>query len=144
MPIQRGTIMLRSTKLASRLFFWAGCYGLVTLAPLYFLEGALGRAFPPAGNRPEQFYGFLGVALAWQFAFFVIASDVKRFRPMMLPAAAEKILSATSVIALFWWGRVAPVMLAPALIDLVLGAAFLAVFFRTSERHNLEETTGQL
>lgn len=135
--------MLRSTKLASRLFFWAGCYGLVALAPLYFLEDALGNVSPPAGNRPEQFYGFLGVALAWQFAFLVIASDARRFRLMMLPAAAEKILSATSVIALFWWGRVAPVMLAPALIDLVLGAAFLMVFFRTSERYNREETTGQ-
>jgi branched-subunit amino acid transport protein AzlD len=135
--------MLRSTKLASRLFFWAGCYGLITLAPLYFLEEALGQAFPPAGNRPEQFYGFLGVALAWQFAFFVIASDVKRFRLMMLPAAAEKVLAATSVIALFWWGRVTLVTLVPALIDLVFGTAFLLVFFRTSERHNREETTGQ-
>lgn len=143
MPSQRRTIVLHSTKLASRLFFWAGCYGLVALAPLYFLEDALGNAFPPAGNRPEQFYSFLGVALAWQFAFLLIASDVGRFRPMMLPGAAEKILSATSVIALFWWGRVAPVMLAPALIDLVLGTAFLMVFFRTTERHNLEETTGQ-
>jgi len=133
----------RSTKLASRLFLWAGFYGLITLVPLYFLEEALGHAFPPAGNRPEQFYGFLGVALAWQFAFFVIASDVKRFRLMMLPAAAEKILAATSVMVLFWLDRVAPVALAPALIDLLLGAFFLVVYFRTSEKNNRGETTGQ-
>jgi hypothetical protein len=136
--------MLRSTKLASRLFFWAGCYGVVALAPLYFLEGALGRAFPPAGNRPEQFYGFLGVALAWQFAFFVIASDARRFRLMMLPAAAEKILSSTSVIALFWSGRVAPVTLMPALIDLLLGCLFLLSFFKTSESHARVENTDRL
>ena len=63
------------------------------LFPLYFLEDSLGQAFPPPANRPEQYYGFIGVALAWQFGFLLISRDVRRFRPFMLPAAAEKFLS---------------------------------------------------
>jgi hypothetical protein len=70
---------------AKRVFFWSGIYGIVVLLPLYFMEDRLGRDFPPPFNRPEQFYGFLGVAVAWQFAFLVISRDVQRYRLFMLP-----------------------------------------------------------
>ena len=48
-------------------------HGIAVLLPQYFLEAELGRRFPPPPNHPEQFYGFLGVALAWQFAFLLIS-----------------------------------------------------------------------
>ena len=65
---------------ASRTFFIAGIYGLLALVPMYFLEGRIGRDYPPPINHPEHFYGFLGVAVAWQAAFLVIGRDPVRFR----------------------------------------------------------------
>lgn len=120
--------MRNSTTFARRVFFWAGLYGIAVLAPLYFLEGALVERFPPAFSHPEQYYGFIGVALAWQFAFLLIARDVVRFRPFMLPAAAEKLLSSSSVFVLHASDRVSPFAVGPAAVDFVLGLLFLLSF----------------
>ena len=38
------------------------------------MEARVGRDYPPAITHPEYFYGFLGVAAAWQVAFLVIAA----------------------------------------------------------------------
>jgi len=35
-----------------------------------------------------------GVGLAWQFAFFAIATDPARFRPTMIPSVLEKVSQA--------------------------------------------------
>jgi hypothetical protein len=35
-----------------------------------FLFDVTGRTYPPPSSYPHFFYGFLSVALAWQFAFF--------------------------------------------------------------------------
>jgi hypothetical protein len=60
---------------ARRLFLIAGSYGLLVLTPQYLLEGRIGRDQPPAITHPEYFYGFVGLGMAWQFAFLVIARD---------------------------------------------------------------------
>jgi hypothetical protein len=65
--------MRSSPVFAKRVFFRAGVYGLIVLVPLYFLEDRLGRIFPPPLTHPEDFYGFIGVALAWQLAFLTIS-----------------------------------------------------------------------
>ena len=116
---------------AKRVFFWSGVYGILVLLPMFFMEQRLGEQFPPATNHPEQYYGFVGVALAWQFAFLLIASDVRRYRPLMLPAMAEKFLASGAVIWLFWQSRVNGLTLGPFLVDLVLGILFLASYRRT-------------
>jgi hypothetical protein len=112
-----------------RVFFWAGIYGIAVLLPQYLLEDRLARDFPPPLTHPEYFYGFIGVALAWQLAFLVISRDVVRFRPLMLPAAAEKFLFAASTLVLYAGGRVALPTLAAATIDLALGGLFVASYF---------------
>jgi hypothetical protein len=56
-------------RFAEHAFRWAGICGIVVLLPLYFLEGTMGRLAPPPTNHPEQYCAFIGVALAWQFAF---------------------------------------------------------------------------
>lgn len=122
--------MNRQTLFARRVFFWAGIYGILVLAPLYFMEGKLARDFPPAFSHPEQFYGFIGVALAWQFAFLLIASDVPRYRLFMLPAIAEKLLSSISALILYAADRVAAMTAAPAVVDLFLALLFIVAFFR--------------
>ena len=60
---------------ARRVFLIAGIYGLIVLLPQYVLEEKNGRDFPPAITHPEYYYGFIGVGVAWQIAFLVIASD---------------------------------------------------------------------
>lgn len=60
-------------RFAKRVFLVAAIYGIVAVFPQYFMEAKLGIDFPPPLNHPEHFYGFLGVALAWQFAFLLIA-----------------------------------------------------------------------
>lgn len=121
-----------SPQFARRVFFWAGIYGLVTLLPLYLFESALAEYMQPATNRPEQYYGFVGVALAWQLAFLLISRDVVRFRPMMLPAIAEKLLFGVPVLFMIVAGRVTADMLPPVLIDLVLAVLFVLAYRATT------------
>src|SRR5689334_16082459 len=76
-------IMDKRNKFASRVFLGAGIYGVIALLPQYFLEKKLGQDFPPPLTHPEHFYGFIGVALAWQLVFLTISRDVQRYRPLM-------------------------------------------------------------
>ena len=75
---------------AKRVFRIAGIHGLIVLAPMYFIANQISRNFPPAITHPEHYYGFIGVALAWQILFLVLSSEPARYRPMMLPAFLEK------------------------------------------------------
>jgi hypothetical protein len=118
---------------ARRVYLIAGIYGLLVLLPLYFMEARIGRDQPPAITHPEYFYGFLGVAVAWQAAFLVIARDPVRFRPLMLPAVLEKAGFGLPAIALWLGGRLAASMLAAGLIDLTLGVLFTVAYLRTPQ-----------
>lgn len=115
---------------AKRVFFWSGIYGIIALLPLYFLEAKLGRDFPPPTNHPEQYYAFIGVALAWQFAFLLIARDPLRYRPLMIPAIAEKLLVAGSALLLFMNHRIDALTMAPLLVDFLLGGLFVVSYFK--------------
>jgi hypothetical protein len=116
---------------ARRVFNIAGVYGLVVLTPLYFLEARIASDQPPAITHPEYYYGFIGVALAWQLAFLVIARDPLRYRMFMIPAILEKALYVVAVLVLFQSGRVRAVVLAPALGDLVWGVLFTIAYARS-------------
>lgn len=113
---------------ARRLFLLAGVYGLAILLPQYFMEGWVGRDFPPAITHPEYFYGFLGVGSVWQLAFFIIAHDPLRYRLMMIPGALEKISFGTAAVVLYWLGRVTLTLLGFGIFDLVLAALFLRAY----------------
>jgi hypothetical protein len=116
---------------AKRVFFVAGVYGLLVLLPQYFLEAKLGRDYPPPITHPEHYYGFLGVALAWQVLFLIVARDPARYRLVMLPAALEKFAFGLAVVVLYLQERVQPVVLGAGSIDLVLGVLFIVAFRRT-------------
>ena len=122
---------MRSSQFAKRVFFGAGVYGILVLLPMYFLEDRIGRAFPPPTAHPEQYYGFVGVALAWQLAFLVIARDPLRYRPLMLAATAEKLLPAGAVLWLLAAGRSSFAVAAPFFVDLGLGALFWVSYRRS-------------
>ena len=93
-------------RFARRVFGAAGVYGLLALLPQYFLEERIGRDYPPPITHPEHFYGFIGVAVAWQVLFFLIARDPARFRPAMPVAVLEKLVFAVPAMLLFASGRV--------------------------------------
>ena len=116
---------------AKRTFLIAGVYGLVVLLPQYLLEARIGRDSPPAVTHPEYYYGFIGVAVAWQIAFFVLAKDPVRYRPMMIPAIIEKATFGIAVGVLFALDRVSLPMLGAGFVDLVLGALFILAYIRT-------------
>lgn len=116
---------------AKRVFQSAGIYGVATLIPQYFMEARTGHDFPPAITHPEFFYGFIGVALAWQVLFFIIAGDPQRYRLVMLPGAMEKICFGGAAVALYLQGRLALLMLAAGILDLVFATLFLLAFRKT-------------
>ena len=69
-----------------------------------------------------------------KWVILVIASDVQRFRPLMLVAVAEKLSFGLAAAALFAAGRIEMRVLAVGIIDLVLGALFFASFRATRLR----------
>ena len=112
----------------------AGIYGLIVLLPQYFLETNIGHDAPPPITHPEFYYGFIGVALAWQVLFLVLARDPERYRPMMIPAILEKIGFPIAIVVLFLQNRVSALMFGPAGIDVILGVLFAAAYVKTPSR----------
>jgi hypothetical protein len=101
------------------------------LVPFYFMLETVGRQSPPRVTHPEFYYGFVGVALVWQFAFFVIGSDPVRYRPMMLPAMLEKFGHVATVTVLYLQGRMNATQYLFNLPDLLLGVLFVIAFSKT-------------
>jgi hypothetical protein len=122
-------------KFARWTFGVAGVYGVIAILPLYFLENMVGKETPPAITHPEFFYGFVGVCLAWQLAFLVMASNPVRYRPLMLPAMVEKFSFVIAVAALYLDHRLDPRMLVAGGGDLVLGLLFIVAYRKTGGLH---------
>ena len=121
-------------KFAKTIFWIAGIWGVLVITPLYFLYDTIGRQDPPPITHPGFYYGFAGCALAWQFAFMVIARDPLRFRAMMIPSVFEKFSFAVAQTVLYVQHRLHPSDLALGVIDGLLGVLFLLSFFRTSAK----------
>lgn len=119
---------LRPARLAYRV---AACFGLAVLLPQYVLERRIGADYPPPINHPEYFYGFVGVALAWQLAFLLIAHDPVRYRPLMPVTMLEKLTFGVAALVLVALGRSPAVMALAGAIDLLLAAWFAYAFVRT-------------
>ncbi len=118
-------------KFAKYIFYIAGIYGLIALVPQYFLEAKNNQDFPPAITHAEYYYGFIGVALAFQIVFLIIARNPAKYRAMMIPSIIEKFSFAIAVIVLYLQNRVAPMMLGAGLIDVAFGILFVSAFVKT-------------
>jgi hypothetical protein len=112
----------------------AAGYGLALMPAMYFLEGRISREQPPAITHPEYYYGFVGVTLAWQVLFALIAGDPARYRPVMPIAVLEKATFAVAVPVLYVLHRVVADALVFSAIDVVLGVSFLIAYFVTPAR----------
>ena len=120
-------------RFARWVFLLAGASGVLTVAPLY-LEGRFFRDDPPQINRPEFYYGFAGVTLAWQFLFLLIGSDPVRYRLAMLPAVLEKAGFAVAVPLLYLQERVTAKWVGFAAMDGVWLVLFVISFLLTPKR----------
>lgn len=119
-------------RFAHRVFLIAGLYGLAAILPMYFGEARYGEQYPPAISHPEFFYGFIGVVLAWQVAFLIIASDPARYRPLMVPAMLEKFTFVAAVGLLLLLDRIVPTAIQLGAVgDVILGILFVIAFWKT-------------
>jgi hypothetical protein len=114
-------------------FRLAGIYGIVTVAPLYFLEGAITRVTGPL-SHPEYFYGFVGLCVVWQILFLLISRDPSRWRPTMPIAVLEKLSFSLPVLALYAGHRVDSPVAVFGGVDLVWAALFVIAFLRTAHQ----------
>lgn len=114
-----------TSSFARRVYLVAAIYGFIVLVPQYFLEASL---VPPT-THPEQFYGFIGLALVWQFVFVMIARDMQRYRALMPVTVLEKLAFGLPALILYLQGRVPAPVLVVGLIDLLLGTLFAVAFF---------------
>jgi hypothetical protein len=118
-------------NIAKWIFRIAGIYGILVIAPLYFMESLIGRDNPAGITHPEFFYGFVCVTLAAQFMFLVIASDPSRYRPLMVVAMWEKFSYVVACIMLLRNHRVPATTALFCFLDFVLGVLFVFAWFRT-------------
>ena len=112
-------------------FVGAGVWGVVVLAPFYWLMDVTGRRYPAPIEYPHFFYGFFSVAMAWQVAFLVIGANPVRFRPLMVPAVLEKFGYVATVAVLYARSRIPVEDAFPAVTDLLLGVLFVIAFTQT-------------
>jgi hypothetical protein len=118
-------------KFAKILFRIAGIWGVLVLTPLYFMFGVIGRQDPPPITHPGFFYGFVGAGLVWQIAFFVIATDPARYRPLMIPSVLEKLSYVAPVTILVLQGRMHLSDIVFVGSDSLLGVLFAIAYFKT-------------
>src|SRR5947209_15252889 len=121
-------------KFAKIVFWVAGIWGFLVLTPLYFMFDLIGRNDPPPITHPGFFYGFVGVTLAWQIAFFFIASDPTRYRPLMIPSILEKLSYVVAVVVLVAQSRMRSSDMVFASVDLLLAILFVIAYFKTPNR----------
>lgn len=125
----------KNMRFARAVYLVAGTYGLLVVAPGYFLEARIGRDLPPAITHPEYFYGFLGVTIAWQVLFLVLATDPLRYRAMILPSIVEKAGFGIPAIVLFTQHRIPLIVLSLGSVDWILAGLFVAAYISTGRDH---------
>ena len=121
-------------KFARYTFAAAGAIGILVLVPLYFLHEQTGIDNPPPVTHPEFYYGFIGVALAFQLVFLIIATDPEKYRPLMLAAIVEKFAFVIPTFYLYSQEEVGGSIVGGAALDLMWGILFIVSYFKVRPR----------
>ena len=119
-------------KFARITFIAAGTLGILVLVPLYFQMEKMGTDNPPAITHPEFYYGFIGVALAFQMVFLIISTDPWKYRPLMLAAIFEKLAFVIPTFYLYLQGSPLGTIVIGALLDLLWAILFIASYFKVT------------
>ena len=109
---------------ARLVFRIAGIYGILAVAPMFFLEPRLA----PGAIHPVFFYAWVSLNLMWQVLFLVVSTNPIRYRPMILVSVFEKASAVIVVPWLYLGGRVGGMWLGAAVADLVFAALFIASY----------------
>lgn len=120
-------------NIVKRIYQGAGVYGLLVLVPQLFIADKLFAPYPPEITHLEFMYGFTLVAIAWQVTFFLIASDVKRYRLMMIGTILEKAGFGFLCLYLYFFKEIMPNVFLGGMIDLALMFAFIFCFWKTEK-----------
>ena len=119
----------------AKIVFWvAGIWGVLIITPLYFMFDMIPKKDPPVITHPGFYYGFVGLGLAWQLAFLVIAQDPVRYRLIILPSIVEKFSYAIAVVILVMQGRTNARDLVFAATDGLLGMLFVVAWVLTGKQ----------
>lgn len=118
-------------RFARIVFVVAGIWGVVVLAPLYWLVDLAGHRYAPPADYPQFFYGFLSVAMAWQVGFLVIASNPVRLRPLMVSAVIEKLGFVLTIVVLHGPAPISSTDTMVIVPDLLLGLLFVIALTKT-------------
>lgn len=124
-----------NSKFAKWWFRIAGIYGILVLVPQFFLLSKFGMDNPPSITHPEFYYGFNGVALAFQVVFLIISTNPEKYRVMMIPSMIEKALFVLAVAGLFLTEGMNSSILAGASLDFILLIGFIIAFIKTESRN---------
>jgi hypothetical protein len=122
-------------KFSRIVFAFAGIWGILVLAPLYFIFDLIGRQDPPPITHPGFYYGFVSVGLAWQVAFLIIARDPVRLRPLIVASILEKIGGGGTFVVLYLQSRLTKGDLGLGCIDLLFAVLFAVAYFKTQPQH---------
>jgi hypothetical protein len=106
------------------MFRWAAIYGVFVLLPLYLMP------LPVSGAEVQL--GFTGLALVFQWLFWIIGGDPVKYRALMLPAVAEKLVFGVPALLVFVVGRAEPGVAVFAGIDVLLGLGFWLAWRQTA------------
>ena len=128
--------MTTAPRFARLVFAAAGLYGLLTVTPLYWMESSISRDTPPGITHPEYYYGFIGVTVAWQLVFLLIARDPVRHRAMMSLSVIEKLGFGVAALVLSAQHRLDGLVLGFGVVDLVWGTLFVTSYVLTSSRQS--------
>jgi hypothetical protein len=115
---------------AKWVFTIGGIWGVLIIAPLFFVEQQLAAATGPF-SHPDAYYGFVASTFAWQLGYLVIGRNPSAYRPFMLLGALGKVIYFTGNWVLFAEGRIpisVPLVASP---DIVLAILFVIAWFRT-------------
>jgi len=118
-------------KFAKYLFYVAGVWGILVITPLFFIFDKIGQQDPPPVTHPLFYYGFAGVAVAWQFVVLASGSNPVRFRPLMLVSILEKLGYFLPAVVLYLQHRVHPVDLVISCGDALLAVLFFIAYLKT-------------
>jgi len=118
-------------RFAKAVYWVAGIWGVLVIAPLYFMFELIGKKDPPVITHPGFYYGFVGLGLAWQIAFLFIAREPVRLRPMMIPSMVEKFTYGIAVVTLFLQHRMHGSDMVFGCSDLALGVLFVMAWVVT-------------
>jgi hypothetical protein len=124
--------MIPSPRFPRAAFAAAGIYGLLVMAPQYWMADRIARDNPPPITHVEYFYGFIGVVIAWQLVFLLIAHRPAQYCAIMLVAVVEKLAFGVPAVVLYAQHRLAMTVLGFGLVDLLLAVLFTIAYVLTN------------